>query len=519
MTQSFFPLLGIRPGAGRFFTTAEDGVAAAGGAAAPVVVLGHAFWRNQFAADPHVLGREVRLGDAVYTDFGVTPKYFNGVDLGRVDVWLPLGERPEWRADRGNYGAVNVIARLKAGVGVAAAEREANTVNMAGYARDGVKQETEAMALGPLQRGRGPSKPLEVRVAQWLASVSAVVLLIACANAANLLLTRGLRRRREIAVRLALGASRTRLVRQLLTESLALAALAGAAALLLAFVIAPLIRSLVLPDDAALGGVIDARVLAFTAAAALLCSVACGIFPAVQSSRPDLNVALKAGADRQSSGRWNTRSALVVGQIALTFVLLIGAGLFVRSFRNVSHINLGMDAERLLVVNVNLGGVGYKPEEAEAFYRRLLERAKTVPGVEHASAVHSVPFQSSWRTRFYVPGRDPEVWGDAGGGRFNHLVNFVTADFFRTTGTAVLRGRSFTKADRAGSLPVAIVNESLARRIWPGEEALGKCVKVLSADAQCAEVVGVAADARMESLFEERSEQYYLPLGQPRRGE
>lgn len=515
VSQSYFSLLGVRPAVGRFFAAEEDRQPDG----AQVIVIGHDFWQRQFGGDANAIGRELTIGDGVYTLIGVAPQNFVGVDLKRVEAWVPLGERPEWRTNRGNYGAVNVIARLTSGASVRAAERDANAANLRGYARDGLKQETETMTLGPLQRGRGPVKPQEVRVSQWLAAVALVVLLIACANVANLMLVRGIQRRREIAVRLGLGANRTRLVRQLLTESLLLAVAGGVAALLIAVWVGPLIRALVVPGDVALDNVIDVRLLGFTAGATLLTGLLCGIVPALQAGRVDLTAELKAGVREGTYQRSPARTALLVGQIAMAFVLLIGAGLFVRSLWNVRSVDLGFAAERLLTVNVNFSGAGYQPAEAETLYRQMLDRAQSVPGVERASAVNSVPFESSWRTRLYIPGRDPETWGEQGGGRYNRLSSFVTPDFFATTETPVLRGRGFTAADREGAPPVAILNEKLAGEIWPGEEALGKCLRVVKPSEPCTEVVGIVANTRTEELFAEAPGQYYLPLDQPRRAE
>ncbi len=514
VTQSYFGLLGVQPQIGRMFSPEED--REPGGA--PVVVLGHAFWQRQFAGDRTVIGREIELNQKRHTVIGIAPRGFTGVELTPVDVWRPLGEEPGWKTNRGNYGAVHVIARLKAGIDRAAAEQDANQANLLGHQRDGMKREMETMALGPLQRGRGPNVPREVRVSQWLAVVSLIVLLIACANVANLLLTRAIARRREIAVRMSHGASAFRIFRQLLTETMTLSLLAGAVALMLALWTAPVLRALVLPEEIALTDVINLRVFLFTLLVSLGTGIVCSIVPSLQAARMNLTDALKNGSG-SSHRRSRMRAVLLTGQVALTFVLLIGAGLFTRSLWKVRDIDLGFDADRLLSVSVNLASAKYPGQEAEAMYRRMLDRVKTIPGVSNASLVNAVPFQSSWRTRFYVPGRDPQTSDEKGGGRFNRLSHFVGPDFFQTAGIPILQGRGFSDADRAGAPQVAVINEALARRLWPGESPVGKCLQVLAADAPCTQIVGIAGNSQTEDLFKAHAEQYYLPLAQPRRDE
>jgi predicted permease len=356
-----------------------------------------------------------------------------------------------------------------------------------------------------------------MKVARWLVGVSAVVLLIACANVANLLLARALRRRREISVRLALGISRARLLRLLLTESMVLALAGGATALLVAHWGSEAMRLLLFPAVAWVDAPLNGRVLAFSALVTLLIGFAIGLLPARQALRQQLSAALKSGA-RAVGGSARARGALTVAQSALSVVLLVGAGLFVRSLWNVQRLELGIEPERVVVVSVPFPGpVGLtKAQEAAGrqrqlqFYERALEHVRSLPDVEAGAIAIGTAFRTSYTITLRAPGRDslPRL---PGGGPY---VAAVTAGYFETVGTRIVRGRAFTPADRAGSERVVIVNETMARTLWPGEEALGQCLLIGGGAQECARVVGIAEPAHRSGFEEQPAMQYYVPIGQ-----
>ena len=530
VSAEFFPALGVRPHLGRFFTPDEDrpplGTALA--------VLGYEMWQREFGGDRAVLGRALRILNRDYVVVGVAPPGFSGVDLRRVDVWLPISVasneiagpylrladstgRLPWHQVR-VLGWVEIVGRLAPGVRDEQAEAELSLAYRRWRAA-GPKPESAAevarlrprVTVGPVQRERGPERTNDSRVATWLAGVSVLVLLIACANVANLLLARAMRRRREIALRVALGAGRARLVRQLVLESVVLALLGGAAGFLVARWGEGLVRAVLLPDVAWPGALADPRVLAFTAGAALLTGLLAGLVPAAHASRPDLTGALKAGAREGSFQRSRTRTLLLVGQAALSLVLLAGAGLFVRSLRNVTHDDLGYDVERVLLVDLNPLPAGYTSEELPALYERAYERVRALPGVSGASLAITAPLYTRITVDVRVPGRDSSPTLPSGG----PLLNGVTADYFRTVGTRIVRGRGFTEADRFGAPRVAVVNETMARVVWPGRNPLGQCMRVGDSDTiPCTTIVGVAQDTRWREIRPEPAMQYYVPLAQ-----
>jgi predicted permease len=513
VSASYFPLLGVRPALGRFFSADED---RPGGA--PVAVLSHAYWRRQYAGDSSVQGRALRVGNALYTIIGVAAEGFTGPDVQAVDIWLPVAVAgnplmaDDALTNRGDTW-IELLARLRPGVPAPQAALQATLVYRRGDAAEIWKDPTAAVELGPIQAARGPEASAGAKVSVWLAVVSALVLLIACANVANLLLARAMRRRREVALRLALGAGRWRLARQLLTESLLLALLGAAAALVVAAWAGPLIRTFVLPKDAALGSALDLRVLLFTALVALVTGVLSGLAPALRASRPDLAVALKAGEREGTYQRSRTRAGLLVAQTSLTLVLLAGTGLFVRSLRNVLRIDIGLEPRRVMLADVNVFNLGYTRPQVDALFQRLVERARTVPGVDRAALSMGGPFGWQFGHAIRVPGLDSIPLPKSGG----PYINGVTPDFFATLGTRILRGRGFTEADRAGAAQVAVVGETMARLLWPRGDAIGKCI-MLRSDDSCAEVVGIAADQIRYDPTEGVKLQYYVPLGQQDNG-
>jgi predicted permease len=506
-TASYFTLLGVRPALGRFYAADEDRL---GGPA--VAVLGYEFWKGAFGGDSGILGRRLQLGRSSYEVIGVAPERFTGVNLQNVDVWVPLTvATPELMGpgllNRGSF-FVQLIGRLGAG-GRGAAEREATVALRAEDAQDAAQfresHDSNAVALlGPVQPARGPEISQNAKVSLWLAAVSVIVLLVACANVANLLLARSLQRQREVAIRLALGAGRWRLTRQVLTESLVLAIAGGIAALFVTLWAGPLIRAFLLPDTSSFTEPLDARVIAFTAAMALLTGILTGAVPAWQLARRDLTPALKAGAGEGRYQRSRLRSALLVAQVALTVVLIIGAGLFTRSLRNVERQNFGFDPVHTLLVTIDLRAAGYTPAQINAVHLQILARLEGLPGVEAAAATVGHPLGLGSAMSVHVPGRDSIPQLRTGGPYYQQ----VTPGYFAAVATPV-RGRGFTVADRGSS--VAIVNETMSRLLWPGENAMGKCI-VLGDAKTCTEVIGVVPDARRFSAVEDASMMLYIPF-------
>ena len=520
--HEFLRLLGVRPRLGRFFTAEEDrppvGTA--------VAVLGYDFWQTSFGGDPGVLGRTVRVGGDQYQVIGVAPPGFSGIDLRRVDVWLPVSVAAnsiggsDWHTMRDMIW-LQVVGRMRPG----ATDAELDAQLALAYprwiaSRPGttgaeLARLKPASYAGPIQRDRGPARSEDAKVATWLAGVSLIVLLIACANVANLLLARAMRRRRELAVRLALGAGRGRLAAQLLTEAVLLALLGAGAGLLVARWGGGRVRATLLPEVAWPETLTDGRVLAFTLASAVAAGLLAGVVPALQASRPRLTAALAGGQRGGGLQRSRARTTLLVTQAALSAVLLIGAGLFVRSLRNVTSADLGYDQRKVFMVELDTRGSGYTSAEESELQKRLHERLRTIPGVESVSRSGTAPFYSGAMRGISVPGLDSIPTLPTGRPWFNP----VTPEYFRTMGTSIVRGRGFTPDDRRGAEPVLIVNETMARLLWPGQDALGKCVKIGDASSPCSTVVGVAEEARWNEIRPEPVMQFYAPMEQqPSRG-
>ena len=508
VTASFFSVLGVRPELGRFFGADEDSV----GRAAHVAVLSREFWVRRFGADRAVLGKTLQLGRNVYTVIGVTPQGFAGIDLEVPDLWLPLtAAAPEVMGPAAlgpNYfWLTGVVARLSPRVSPEQAATEATAIYRSQFVQSG--DSTGTVSLGSVHEAIGPLASRDAKLSVWLGAMCAIVLLIACANVANLLLARAVQRKREIAIRLALGASRRRLARQLLADSAVLGVLGGVAALLITLWIGPVLSASLLSDSTTRPG-LDTRVLLFATVAVLVTTMLAGFAPAYHASAPDLSSALKSGEREGTFQRSHTRTGLLVGQVALTLVLLTGAGLFVSSLRHVQGLRLGFDADRLIVASVDLQRLGYKHAAANALYEDMRERVKRLPGVSGASLAVGHPFGWAFAVTLFVPGLDSLPRAPSGGPYFEA----VTPDYFRTMGAAVRRGRALFPTDIAGAQRVAVVNETMARRYWPGQDPLGKCLKIISPAAPCTEVVGVVEDARLNSVTDEGAIQYFIPLAQ-----
>ncbi len=513
-TPSYFTLLGVQPVLGRFYGESEDQA----GAAQPVVVLSWSYWQRGHGGRTDVIGQRLFLGSQWYSVIGVAPKGFHGVDLSSVDAWLPfhagapdvVGKSGEWR-DTYNWQWLKVIARLKPGMSRTLASDEAVRLQRAAVAQVPDVDHKASAALVPLMGfERGAVSHARERIAVWLASVAAVVLLIVCANIANLLLARAGSRRREVAVRLALGVGRGRLVRQLLSESLLLALLGGGVALLLAQWGGNLLRATLLPDGGWTEGTLDWRVAGVTAVFTIMTGLLTGVAPALAASNPTLTLALRSGAADGASPRSRLRTGLLAAQACLSLVLLVGAGLFVRSLWRVVHTDLGYDATNLVVADVDLTLAGYDKPGRWTFYDQAQERLRALPGVERASLGINSPFWTMNATRFRLTDRDstPRV---PGGGPY---YNGVTPDYFATLGMTVVAGRGFTGQDRIGSPNVVVINQRLAEFFWPGINPLGKCIRIGADSIPCAEVVGVVKTARVNAIQEKPAAMYYVPLEQ-----
>jgi predicted permease len=526
VSTSFWRLFDVRPELGRFFTAEED-VPPNGTA---VAVVGYGYWVTRLGGDRGVLGKTLRIGAKHYTIVGVTPKGFNGIWPTTTVAYIPISAGAndmfgtnEWPRGH-NASWLEMIARLRPGVTPEAATAELTSAfrrsrtDAVATQRSPTPIRPQDLALSrsefaPLPMDRGPRRSDSARVATWLAGVAAIVLLIACANVANLLIARGIRRRREIAVRVALGVGRGRLVAQLLTESVIVAVLGGVLGLLLAHFGGGAIRALLLPNvDWTLVPAFDSRVLLFTGGAAVLTGLLTGLAPAVHALRADVNRSLKAGEREGGGQRAGLRTALLLTQAALSVVLLIGAALFVRSLRNVETLDLGWDSDRVLLIGLDTRGADLKPEERQALTDRVLDRLRATPGVTSASTLFSIPFQSTWSDDVFVPGMDSSAH------QRTYVINPVGDDYFATMGTRILRGRAVGASDPKTGPLVAVVSEGMGKLVWKGKDPIGQCIRLGADTSPCREVVGVAEDMTFGDIKNDDSMQLYLPSSQERSG-
>ncbi|HSA54572.1 MAG TPA: FtsX-like permease family protein, partial [Gemmatimonadaceae bacterium] len=483
---------------------------------------GYAYWQTQFGGGAGVIGQQLRIDRIQATIIGVAPEGFVGMaDQGVPAAFLPITHYafsfrgPNYPRNY-NWSWLEIIGRRRPGVSPVEARSDLTAAFQqswrAQYSADpgwgGVEVVQPRGELGPVQLGRGPDAGRDSRVALWTSGVALIVLLVACANVANLLLSRALSRRREIAMRLALGVGRARLARQLLTESLVLAALGGAAGLLIAQWGAATLRTLFLPGDEASGVLTDGRTLAFAGLATLGAALLTGLVPAFHSGRANLAATLKAGAREGTYRRSRTRTALLVFQAALSVILLVGAGLFVRSLENVRGYRLGYDVDLVLFAAANARGVSIDPTAQQGLNDRMLAAAQSLPGVTRAAVAMSVPFWSNESRGLWVPGVDSV----RNRGRF--LMQAGSADYFATMGTRMLLGRAFDETDQAGTPRVMVVSEGMARALWPGRDPIGQCVRIGEENAPCTSVVGVSEEMRLRSLADAREFTYHLPLTQ-----
>lgn len=524
-TAGYFSLLGVRPTLGRFFFPAEAGPRDA----ASVAVIGESVWRDLFGGDPQVIGREIRIDDAPFTIIGVGPSGFTGTDLDVAEIWLPIGTYPyppiggqpwyrRWRSAR----PLRILARLRAGTSELWIASRATVARRLGGTGEPRVDTTSTVLTGPLSAALGPSTEprQEVAIGTRLAAVVAIVLLIACANVANLLVARAMQRRREIAVRLALGISRGRLVAQLLIESLVLALIGAALGALIGVWGGGVLRNNLMPETHWAGAPFDLRVATYTALVAVTVGLLAGLAPALQSTSPDLTSSLKSSARDGASHRSRLRMVLMAAQAALSVVLLAGGGVFIESLRHVKAIDLGYDADRLVFASVE-----YRNPECRCVDRYFGDRNAISTGLERAAASLAVlpivqrtalgsagPMYGFALTRTYRASGDtiPSLEGKEA------AIIDVSPEYFATTGIRLSRGRLLSPNDGPGAAPVMVVNETLARTVWPGENPIGQCL-VLGAPAplgRCYTVVGVVSDGHRFDVVEPPTMQYYVPLAQ-----
>lgn len=509
VSGDFFSVAGIQPSLGRTFVYADDNAANP----RPVVIVSHAFWQQKLAANPSILGQTLVLNGTGYAIIGVAPAGFTGVLVGmQPDFWAPLAMAPVLARDPQLLGSQETywlfgLGRLKPGIKQAQAKADLSVLSHASQFSSTKSDIDLDAALFPVQLVPGPYRGYVAAFTGLLMVVVGLVLLIACANAANLVLARSLKRRREFAVRSALGASRGRLVRQTLTESLLLSLLGGGGGVLIAlwsipFLVALKPASLPLSIDAPL----DARVLGFTFLIAIFAGVIFGVFPVLRG-RLGLVPALKDEANLAGRHRTWLRDALVVSQVALCMVLLIGAGLCVRSLLNARSIDPGFDTHGVVLASLDPGSLGYSETAGREFYRQLLERVRAIPGVDSASLANYLPLA----TERMAQGVSVEGFQPPPGEKDFRIQSIaVRPGFLATMGIPVLGGRDFSSEDMQAGSNSVIINAAMAQQFWPNRDPVGQHFK---SGEQVVEVIGVVKTGKYRALSEDPQPFLYQPLG------
>jgi predicted permease len=522
VSGNYFGTLGVQPQMGRLLSDADDNSENGN----PVAVVSYNWWKRSLAEDPDALDRKLKLGDTTFTIIGVAPPEFFGTKVGEApDIWVPCSMvsavPPGFGGYKDNFSeSLYVFGRLKPGVNVEQATANVNVLYrqiLIGF-EGAMSQENaqrlvkahvplNSMATGVSRLRREFSQPLRI-----LMAVVALVLLIACANIANLLLARSTARVREFAVRQALGARRMRIVRQLLTESLLLAVAGGALGIGIAFFATRFLLRMVSggPDTIPLNVAVDGRLLLFTAAVTIATAVLFGILPALRATRLQLTHSLKEGL---GSSRAQTRSPiariLVVSQVALSLILMVGAGLFLRTLVNLNHVDTGFNKENVLRLQVDPSSAGYKSHDPrlEALYRDIEARVSTLPGVRAASFSMFTFHEGSWNGTIVIPGM-----------QVNHDLdvkhNVVGTGYFATMQIPLMAGRLFTADDTAASQPVAIISEHMARTLFPGGSPIGRMYHIGGPDNPLNQVIGIVKDVKFGNLTEQTDDIDYLPVAQ-----
>jgi len=518
VSGDYFNFLGVQPAMGRFFRPEEG----KNPGADPVVVLGNAYWRQRFGGDPSILGRTASVNGHACTIIGVAGEGFHGTfSVAETQAYLPLGmaaispSGKELFTKRDSH-ALNVFARLKPGVSRGAAEASLQVIarrldQQYPDTDKGIKMYVIPEHLARPSAQNGAQLPI---VASVFLSLVGLVLLVACVNVVNLLLARASVRYKEIAIRAALGARRVRLVRQMLTESLLLAVLGGAVGAAVGAWVSRMLANIPLPGDIPfrLDFSMDWRVFAYSAAAALVSGLISGFLPAIRASRADVHDVLREGGrGAGTDGHHRLRDALVVAQVAGSLVLLVAAGLFVRSLQNAHRVDLGFRPDHLVLMSMDPAQQGYDEARARAFFRELEQGVRALPGVASATLSSTYPMNYDNESAYV---RTEDQAPDAAKKNPITGYNAVGSDYFETTLTPILRGRALTVQDQDSALRVAVINETLARRLWPGQDPIGKHFFFDAAEGKPIEVVGVSKNGKYEWMFEDSLPYFYVPIGQ-----
>jgi predicted permease len=527
VSGNFFDLLGVNAGRGRLLSTADDVTPMAH----PVVVISDPLWRGRFGGRTGVVGSDIRLNGHNFKIVGVTPPGFPGPQIGVMrHIYVPMMMQPLIRPPRAGYsgdqdpdllrnpnmGWVFKLALAKPGIAKEQAAAEMSALSTRFARSINPRADERRLSLIPIDAGNPTQRASMQAAATLLGCVVGAVLLIACANIANLLLSRAWARRREMAIRLALGASRARIVRQLLTESVLLALLGGAAGLGLAWLCVEAFKAWPPPAGAlpiSLDFTLDGRVLGFSLVLSVLTGLLFGLAPALQTSRPDVVPALKEdiAAGGRASRRVNLKSALVVGEVAISLILLLASGLLIRSLRAVQAVDPGYAVEQLVSTPLNVELLRYTRAQGREFYRRVIERMEQIPGVESASVARVALLSGGSRTTTVT------VEGRVEPGRIA-MVNVVSPGFLGTLGVSLLRGRSFEASDEENSPAVAVVSQSMVRQFFGDTDPMGRRfstgVNRATGQPHWVEVIGVARDSKYTSLREGDAPVVYLPLSQ-----
>jgi predicted permease len=510
-SENFFTVMGVAPTVGRLYTAEENRT----DTGEPVAVLSHGYWQRRFAGDPLIVGQTLTLNGHAYRVIGIAPPKFTGPRVAFApDIYVPVWTQPlalpglaNWLNER-HAGSLEMVGRLRQGITIEGAQANISAIAQRLGQQYPDTNRGKGVELRPTNTGLGQMEGAAIGFMSVLMAIVGLVLMIACANVAGLTLSRSATRLREIAIRLAMGASRGRIVRQLLTESALLFLFGGAAGLLLAAWFTDLLLAFKppVPFTLELDLGFDWRVLGFTLLVSLATGIIFGLAPALQASRADVLPALKDEAAGFSRSR--LRSLFVIGQIAVSLVLLVSTGLFLRSLQHARRLDPGLNPENVLNVGFDLSIQGYDEVRGKQFYRQVMERVRALPGVESATLARNVPLTgSNMELGINVEGYEPP----AGNESFDTDFNVVGQQYFSALGIRILRGRDFDDRDREGTPRVAVVNETLARRYWPGEDAIGKRFFLGPVSAgDPVEIVGVVRDGKYRTLGEEPRPYFYL---------